>query len=72
MGKYETLYKKRKNEPSDVFISLMLRDIANELAEANRLKRIELSKTFLKVRLDCKDEDMSKTVCTPEELKDQA
>lgn len=48
MGKYDDKYKNKKDEPADVFISLMLRDIANELAEANRLKILEL-KWYLKV-----------------------
>ncbi len=46
MGKYEDKYKGKHNEPSDVFISLMLRGIANELAEANRLKRLELAQEY--------------------------
>lgn len=42
MGKYDDKYSGNMDEPTDVFNSLMLRDIANELAEANRLKKLEI------------------------------
>ena len=47
MGKYDDKNKNVKYLPADVFSSLMLRDIANEFAEANRLKRLELSQTLV-------------------------
>jgi len=42
MGKYDDKYSGNMDEPTDVFNSLMLRDIANELGEANRLKKLEI------------------------------
>jgi len=55
MGKYKNNYKL----PYDLIKSELLENIANELAEANRLKRVELNRFSTSKRME-------------EDLKDQA
>ena len=60
MGKYDTDYS------SNLIIhDTILRDIANEIAEANRLKRIEIEQ-------HCANDHICYAKLTKEDLEDQA
>jgi len=66
MGKYD---KEEREKDVDKNIQRDLFWIASELAEANRLKRMELSKSFVKIRCDIKD---GKSTFDKKDLEDQA
>lgn len=58
MGKYDTIWASFKNAANEVYTgttkTVISKAIANELAEANRLKRVQLS-CYLKENLTLKD-----------------